>query len=92
LQDILSYAEKGYARNSIDSNNQFFISLRVSVHNVLVAHAAERFFDNYDSIVMGNFNDPLLEDDSDAHRLSEALQNLAGKYVFSHPEVEQQEL
>ncbi|MFV1468260.1 dGTPase [Idiomarina sp. HB] len=92
LQDILSYAEKGYARNSIDSNNQFFISLRVSVHNVLVAHAAERFFDNYDAIVMGNFNDPLLEDDSDAHRLSEALQTLAGKYVFSHPEVEQQEL
>lgn len=92
LNRVLGEAKKGYDRNSIDSNNQFFISLRVSVHSILVAHAAERFVDNYDSIVAGNFNHPLLEDESDAHQLSEALQALAGKYVFSHPEVEQKEL
>jgi len=92
LQDVLGGAKRSYNRNSIDSNNQFFISLRVSVHSILVAHAAERFVDNYDSVVAGNFNHPLLEDESDAHRLSAALQTLAGKYVFSHAEVEQQEL
>lgn len=89
---ILEIANDFADKNSIDSNNQFFIWLRVYVHNILVNHAAQRFIDNFDAVVDGHFNAALLEDDSPAHQLSEALQKLALTQVFNQPEVEQQEL
>lgn len=99
LQSILNEAEGKYKNKDgkenkriIDKVSQFFISLRVSVHTILVPYAAQRFVDNYEEIISGNFNQALLEDRSDAHWLSKALKSLAGKHVFSNPEVEQQEL
>lgn len=99
LQSILKEAEGKYKNKDgkedkriIDKVSQFFISLRVSVHTILVPYAAQRFVDNYEEIISGNFNQALLEDRSDAHWLSKALKSLAGKHVFSNPEVEQQEL
>ncbi|KXS34563.1 MAG: dGTPase [Idiomarina sp. T82-3] len=92
VNDILKKANQYAANDSIDTDNQFFIWLRVYIHNILVNHAAQRFIDNFDAVVDGHFNEALLEDDSPAHRLSEALQNLALNRVFNQPEVEQQEL
>lgn len=92
LAEVLSTAKEKYERNSNDKINQFFISLRVSIHGILVNHAVNRFIQHFEEVVSGSFNAALLEDESDAHKLSNALQNLAVKKVFSHPEVERQEL
>lgn len=99
LESILNKAESKYKDKQgnddpkvIDKVSQFFIALRVSIHTILVPHAAQRFVDNYDAVVSGSFNQALLEDGSDMHRLCKALKTLAGQRVFCHPEVEQKEL
>ena len=73
-------------------SDQFFMSLRVNVQNVLVSHAVRRFVDNLPAIFEGNFNHALLEDDGDEGRLLNLFKTVARQQVFNHPEVEQLEL
>lgn len=73
-------------------SDQFFMSLRVNVQNVLVSHAVRRFVDNLPVIFEGNFNHALLEDDGDEGRLLKLFKTVARQQVFNHPEVEQLEL
>lgn len=73
-------------------SDQFFMSLRVSVQNVLVSYAVKRFVENLDAIFAGHFNHALLEDDGDEGRLLAIFKAVARKHVFNHPEVEQLEL
>ncbi|KGT87659.1 dGTPase [Enterobacter cancerogenus] len=73
-------------------SDQFFMSLRVNVQNVLVSHAVRRFVDNLPAIFEGNFNHALLEDDGDEGRLLKLFKTVARQQVFNHPEVEQLEL
>ena len=58
----------------------------------LVTHATKRFIDNIPDIYKGSFNHALLEDQSHAHAITEALKNVAFKYVFCDKEVEAREL
>jgi len=73
-------------------SDQFFMSLRVNVQNLLVGHAVRRFVDNLPAIFSGNFNHALLEDDGDEGRLLKLFKTVARQQVFNHPEVEQLEL
>ncbi|EJL81091.1 MULTISPECIES: dGTPase [unclassified Pantoea] len=73
-------------------SDQFFMSLRVNVQNVLVSHAVRRFIDNLPAIFEGNFNHALLEDDGEEGRLLNLFKTVARQQVFNHPEVEQLEL
>ncbi|WP_343553254.1 dGTPase [Pantoea sp.] len=73
-------------------SDQFFMSLRVNVQNVLVSHAVRRFIDNLPAIYEGNFNHALLEDEGDEGRLLKLFKTVARQQVFNHPEVEQLEL
>ncbi|MDY0927347.1 dGTPase [Pantoea trifolii] len=73
-------------------SDQFFMSLRVNVQNVLVSHAVKRFIDNLPSIFEGDFNHALLEDDGEEGRLLKLFKTVARQQVFNHPEVEQLEL
>jgi dGTPase len=73
-------------------SDQFFMSLRVNVQNVLVSHAVRRFVDNLPAIFEGDFNHALLEDDGDEGRLLKLFKTVARQQVFNHPEVEQLEL
>ncbi|ORM64143.1 dGTPase [Pantoea rodasii] len=73
-------------------SDQFFMSLRVNVQNVLVSHAVRRFVDNLPAIFEGNFNHALLEDDGEEGRLLKLFKTVARQRVFNHPEVEQLEL
>jgi dGTPase len=76
-------------RNPVD---YFFMELRVQTVKQLVPHAAMRFIDNLSAIFQGEFNQALLEDNSQANRLLELYKNVARKYVFNHHEVEELEL
>lgn len=73
-------------------SDQFFMSLRVNVQNVLVSHAVKRFIDNLPAIFEGDFNHALLEDDGEEGRLLKLFKTVARQQVFNHPEVEQLEL
>ena len=73
-------------------SDQFFMSLRVNVQNLLVGHAVRRFVDNLPAIFSGNFNPALLEDYGDEGRLLKLFNTVARHQVFNHPEVEQLEL
>ncbi|MEA1063658.1 dGTPase [Erwinia sp. HR93] len=74
------------------AEDQFFMYLRVNTLNKLVPWAAQRFIDNLDEIYAGSFNHALLEDDSSFGQLLDLYKYIAGRYVFSHPDVEQLEL
>ncbi len=73
-------------------SDQFFMSLRVNVQNLLVSHAVRRFVDNLPAIFTGNFNHALLEGDDDEAQLLKLFKMVARQRVFNHPEVEQLEL
>lgn len=92
FEQILDKARHKYEKESIDKANQFFIDLRVSLNHILTNHAVERFVANLPAIYKGDFNYALLEDDSPAHKLTETFKCVALDHVFSHPEVELQEL
>lgn len=77
---------------SRSTEDQFFMYLRVNTLNKLVPYAAQRFIDNVAQIFSGDFNQALLEDDSDYSQLLGLYKNVAVKHVFSHPDVEQLEL
>ncbi|MFT4930073.1 MAG: dGTPase [Phenylobacterium sp.] len=92
FRDILDKAKKRFDQESIDKDNQFFVNLRVSLNHILTSHAVSRFIDNIEAIYHGSFNGALLEDDSPAHKLTETFKLVALAHVFSHHEVELQEL
>ena len=73
-------------------SDQFFMSLRVSVQNVLVSHAVNRFVNNLEAIFNGDFNHALLEDEGEEGRLLALFKTVARRHVFNHSEVEQLEL
>ncbi|MGX9255251.1 dGTPase [Pantoea ananatis] len=73
-------------------SDQFFMSLRVNVQNVLVTYAVKRFIDNLPAIFDGNFNHALLEDGGEEGRLLQIFKTVARQQVFNHSEVEQLEL
>ncbi|WP_210502242.1 dGTPase [Pantoea ananatis] len=73
-------------------SDQFFMSLRVNVQNVLVTYAVKRFIDNLSAIFDGNFNHALLEDGGEEGRLLQIFKTVARQQVFNHSEVEQLEL
>ncbi|MGP2450200.1 dGTPase [Pantoea stewartii subsp. indologenes] len=73
-------------------SDQFFMSLRVNVQNVLVTYAVKRFIDNLPAIFEGHFNHALLEDEGEEGRLLKIFKTVARQQVFNHSEVEQLEL
>lgn len=73
-------------------SDQFFMSLRVNVQNVLVGYAVKRFVDNLAAIFDGSFNHALLEDEGEEGRLLQIFKTVARQQVFNHSEVEQLEL
>lgn len=72
--------------------DQFFMYLRVYITGKLVPYTAQRFIENLPQVYAGCFNNALLEDDSAEHRLLATLKQVAKKWVFSHPEVEELEM
>ena len=92
LGQILKQAKDKYDKAAIDNTNRFFVDLRVKLNHILTSHAVNRFVDNIEDIYHGRFNGALLEDDSAAHKLTETFKTVALAHVFSHKEVELQEL
>jgi dGTPase len=92
FRKLLEQAKAKYDDETIDKANQFFINLRVSLNHILTNHAVERFIQNLPAVFNGTFNNALLEDDSPSHKLAESFKNVALAHVFSHKEVELQEL
>ena len=92
FRQILNKAKAKFDKEAIDKANQFFINLRVSLNHILTTHAVNRFVTHLPAIFDGHFNYALLEDDSPAHKLTETFKSVALAHVFSHPEVELQEL
>lgn len=89
----VGYAWKDAATKKMRSkSDQFFMSLRVNVQNVLVAYAVKRFIENIEAIYAGNFNHALLEDEGEEGRLLAMFKTVARRQVFNHSEVEQLEL
>lgn len=76
----------------LSRSDQFFMSLRVSVQNLLVTHAVKRFIENLPAIFEGSFNHALLEDGGEEGRLLSLFKKVARQHIFNHPEVEQLEL
>ena len=74
------------------AQDQFFMYLRVYITNKLVPCAAQRFIENLPALFDGTYNQALLEDKSEEHRLLKTLKRVAFKYVFTHHEVEELEL
>lgn len=92
FETLIREALDKFDGEEIDKVNQFFVKFRVSVNHILVDHASDRFVDNIEAIYEGAFNHALLEDESAPHLISQALQIVAISHVFSHSEVEMQEL
>ena len=92
FMQLLDDAKDKYDKEEIDKDNKFFINLRVKLNHILTNHAVERFIDNITEVFHGTFNNALLEDDSPAHKLAETFKTVAFSHVFSHKEVELQEL
>lgn len=91
---VVNKAWEKSAANSLRRNteDQFFMYLRVHTLNQLVPYAASRFIDNLPAIFAGDFNHALLEDDSPYSQLLKVYKQVAFRYVFSHADVEQLEL
>ncbi|WP_350305211.1 dGTPase [Photorhabdus viridis] len=88
---------KAYKRTSGNElrrsqQDQFFMYLRVFITGRLVPYTARRFIDHLPAVFEGSFNQALLEDKSEEHRLLKTLKNIACKRVFNHPEIEELEL
>ncbi|NHB89470.1 dGTPase [Photorhabdus tasmaniensis] len=88
---------KAYKRTSGNElrrsqQDQFFMYLRVYITGRLVPYTARRFIDHLPAVFEGSFNQALLEDKSEEHRLLKTLKNIACKRVFNHPEIEELEL
>ncbi|MBS9437814.1 dGTPase [Photorhabdus noenieputensis] len=87
-------AHKGIHGNELrrSQQDQFFMYLRVYITGKLVPYTARRFIDHLPAVFAGSFNQALLEDKSEEHRLLRTLKNIACKRVFNHPEIEKLEL
>lgn len=92
FSDILQQALDAAENENINKSHVFFIKLRVLLIYPLVHHAAKEFVDNIASVYDGSLNRALLEDGSPEHAVIQTLKNVAGRYIFSTPEVETLEL
>ncbi|WP_455426991.1 dGTPase [Dryocola sp. LX212] len=94
FEEVVNEAWRKSSTNQMSRNteDQFFMYLRVNTLNQLVPYAAQRFIDNLPEIFNGEFNHALLEDDSPFARLLELYKQVAVQHVFNHHEVEQLEL
>jgi len=92
FNDLINDAKDKFDKEKVDKNNCFFVNLRVKLNHILTSHAVKRFVKHIDEIYDGTFNQALLEDDSAAHKLAETFKSVALAHVFSHKEVELQEL
>ena len=90
MSDITRRAYASYQKSGLTGN--FFVSLRVGINSKAVEHAAERFVENLEAVFSGGFDEALTEDGSACHLLLQTLKNVALERVFSHQEVEAQEL
>lgn len=93
FRDTVELAYQSLTRSHHRSpQDQFFMYLRVYITNKLVPYTAQRFIDNLPAVFAGTYNQALLEDKSEEHRLLKTLKRVAFKYVFTHHEVEELEL
>src|SRR5690606_5083003 len=69
FRDVLQTAYQDSQQVSINSIQAFFIKIRVPIIHYLVNHAAQQFVEHIEAIYHGNYNQALLEDSSEAHRL-----------------------
>lgn len=77
---------------SQDDRSDFLVQFRVKLVHPLVKHAAKQFIKNIEEVYSGTLSASLLEDNSAAHALTEALKAVARELVFCHEEVEEREL
>ncbi len=92
LQSVLDKAYQDSQQVSINSNQAFFIKIRVPIIHYLVNHAAQQFVEHIEAIYHGNYNQALLEDSSEAHRLLKTFKQVGLKHVYCHNEVQRLEL
>ncbi len=92
LKDVLNKAYQDSQQVSINSNQSFFIKIRVPIIHYLVNHAADQFIEHIEAIYHGHFNQALLEDGSEAHRLLKTFKQVGYKHVYCHNEVQRLEL
>lgn len=92
FEDVLQSAHQDSQQVSINSNQAFFIKIRVPIIHYLVNHAAQQFVEHIEAIYHGNYNQALLEDSSEAHRLLKAFKQVGLKHVYCHNEVQRLEL
>ena len=92
FRDVLQTAYQDSQQVSINSNQAFFIKIRVPIIHYLVNHAAQQFVEHIEAIYHGNYNQALLEDSSEAHRLLKTFKQVGLKHVYCHNEVQRLEL
>ncbi len=92
LQTVLDKAYRDSQQVAINSNQSFFIKIRVPIIHYLVNHAANQFVTNIKAIYHGHFNQALLEDGSQAHRLLKTFKQVGYDHVYCHNEVQKLEL
>ncbi len=92
LQAVLDKAYRDSQKVAINSNQSFFIKIRVPIIHYLVNHAAQQFVEHIESIYHGDFNQALLEDGSQAHRLLKTFKQVGYDHVYCHNEVQKLEL
>lgn len=92
LQAVLDKAYHDSQQVSINSNQSFFIKIRVPIIHYLVNHAANQFVAHIEDIYHGCYNQALLEDGSQAHKLLKAFKQVGYDHVYCHNEVQKLEL
>lgn len=92
LRAVLDKAYLDSQQVSINSNQSFFIKIRVPIIHYLVNHAANQFVKHIEAIYHGRYNQALLEDGSEAHRLLKTFKHVGIHHVYCHNEVQRLEL
>ena len=92
LQSVLDTAYRESQLVGINSNQSFFIKIRVPIIHYLVNHAAQQFVEHIEAIYHGHYNQALLEDSSEAHRLLATFKQVGYQHVYCHHEVQRLEL
>ncbi len=90
MEKITTKAEEDYNKHKLIGD--YFVALRVGVNGESVKHAASKFVDNIDDIFQGAYNGALIGGGSGCHALLEGFKKVACEKIFSHAEVEGQEL
>ncbi len=92
FEEIINSAFNKYENEEINKISEFFISLRLGLLHDLVKHSADRFILNIKNIYEGNFNKPLLKDDSPSANIIKTFKYVCKKYIFIHKEIHEKEL